>query len=71
MSRNICICLSHKVCDDFKLSKDSYLRIEKACSVFFQESSIYLVTTGWSYKMGMQESLSRMMANIAKIILIF
>ena len=33
--KNICICLSHKINDNYELSKDSKRRIKKTCSVFF------------------------------------
>tara|TARA_B100000579_G_C22805100_1_gene842054 strand:- start:232 stop:804 length:573 start_codon:yes stop_codon:yes gene_type:complete len=64
--KNICICLSHKINDNYELSKDSKRRIKKTCSVFFEKASQLLITTGWAYKNGMKAPLSAMMSEIAE-----
>ena len=65
MRDNISVCLSHKVEDDNQLSRDSELRLEKAVSIFYKKSSLFLVTTGWAYRSDLKKPLSSIMSDIA------
>lgn len=59
------ICLSHMLDVSNNLSFDSSNRIEKACDIFLNKKSEYLITTGWKYKDEINKPLSKIMAEYA------
>ncbi len=59
------ICLSHMLDESNNLSFDSSNRIEKACDIFLNKKSEYLITTGWKYKDEINKPLSKIMAEYA------
>ena len=62
MEVKICICLSHRLLQDKKLSFDSYSRIKKSAEIFHNHNCNFLITTGWAYHEDLEFSLANYMS---------
>ncbi|MEL0255107.1 MAG: hypothetical protein VW930_04080, partial [Burkholderiaceae bacterium] len=62
MEVKICICLSHTLLQDKKLSFDSYSRIKKSAEIFYNHNCNFLITTGWAYREDLEFSLANYMS---------